>query len=308
MHIFKFFISFIFFISSSLPAITWVDQAQEAIGIAPLISEAQDAFDVDAYFQQFLDASDGITEFIKEQFAIRNIEVPQGFCVKLTHQYEAGRSVIGIPATFIAGVSDLEVLFSLMGNDEISEEKRNQYHLLFLQHLGSIDHEITHIAKNHVRKGALARIGISLTAIAALKLFEYHNKTLHKFIQNGPFFEKLIYAMSTGAALYAFNRFLYYMYIRNYEIEADEGIRNNPGVLFARIKYFNEIQEELKTDVKTRFGEKGFALFEKFPTLYLLYDPEHPILPERIDRLNERLQTVLLNQELQEIAAQESNN
>lgn len=215
------------------------------------------------------------------------------FQVKLSDGYGAGINTITIPASSNFSIfSTLD--YALMdyydyANDK--EELEAAEHELN-EHIGCLDHEFTHYKNHDVRNSLIVCSLINLAVYSAYFTYEYN--VLAEKLRTMGSFKKWLYTYSSSIGLSLTTTLLNCWYKRFQEKRADEGIRNEVPVLKAMISCFKRFQQNTQDYLisKGGFAEKFSQWLEKYPSLNLLLDPIHPPLQDRINRLQERIDSI----------------
>lgn len=254
------------------------------------------------------DASAEITAFIHELLEQHGVQDPQNITIKLGKKYCSGTSTIIIE--WLSEDSSVSLLESLIYEykklDACADAQTAEVLLnLIFQQIGSIEHEIAHIKNSDVKKRALFLTIVSGTTYGSLKLFEYvlplYFPKIKAIMQNSGWKSQCSYHVASGTILAIINILAVFKLDRSQERIADASISDNAAILLAKANQHAEIHESLKSYVKTRwYGEKLFSIFERFPSLYVIFDWQHPTSFERAQTFAKRLATVLNEEQIRE--------
>ena len=267
----------------------------------PALREALRYFTTDTNLDQtYPDASEEISAFIHDLLKFHKVQNPESVKIKLGPKYISGNNTIVIEWLFPgSSVSHLESLIYHYNNQELFPDYNFENLLNQMHHnIGSIEHEISHIKNKDCKKHALSLAAFSILSYLSLKLFlekkipEYF-PSIAKISQDASWELKIPYALASGTALYLINKHACYWLSRNKERSADANISDNPDVLIAKINWHTEIHDGLKNYVREQWGERAERIFEKFPSLYLFFDWEHPTSKERAQTFADRLVKIL---------------
>lgn len=274
---------------------TVFDKIQGACSVSALFEEAFHGFALDPYLDSvYPDASQNITNFIHTMLKEHNVADYETVKIKVGDQYASGNNVI-IIEEYIPGssVSMLEVLSEIMEDPDSEPEQVEDAQILMAQHIGTIEHEISHVKNKDVRKRSMITIALSATTYIALKYAEYtvpeYFPKLKAVCATAKWPLKTAYALLSGGALYLWTKQIGHYFSRYHERKADENISDNPGILYAKMNQHQQNHEFLRVKVFQKFGQRGLTLFDRFPSLYLLFDFEHPTSLERTERFAQRL-------------------
>lgn len=274
---------------------TVYDKIQGACSVSALFEEAFHGFALDQYLDStYPDASENMTNFIRTMLKEHNIADYETVKIKVGDEYSSGNNVIILEECMPgSSISMLEVLSEIMENPDSEPEQVENAQMLMAQHLGSIEHEISHVKNKDVRKSVILTIALSAVTYIALKYAEYtapkYFPKLKALCANAQWPLKTAYALLSGGAIYVWTKQIEHYFSRRYERQADENISDNPGILYAKMNQHQQNHELFRLLVYHKWGQKGLALFDRFPSLYLWFDFEHPTGLERAERFAQRL-------------------
>lgn len=244
-------------------------------------------------------ASPEISSFIHELLEQHGVKNHAHVSVKLGKKYCSGPSTIIIEwLSADSGISLLESLiyeYKKLDMGAHPEECEALLNLIF-QQIGSIEHEIAHIKNNDLKKRALFLTTITALSYGSLKLME---QALNYYApsDNDALKTSAAYCLAAGTFLAICNSLALFKLDRAQERAADANISNNPAILLAKANQHAEIHESVRSYVQEKwYGKKLFWLFERFPSLYIIFDWHHPASIERAHTFANRLAN-LLNQE-----------
>ncbi len=262
-------------------------QLQAGLALEPLLQEAAAWVTNDKVAIYLPDASERATEFVRffaKELAIPNYEQLQ---VKVGDGYAATNSVVILDQLSDEDPywSKLDYAFLLTENASTSEDIEYAQ-LYFDTQIGSLEHEFAHITKKHSRNCGIMLGLIAATSFITSQFLEH--KFLAEFIKNSSLLKKVSYGITSGALLLLINRLAWHAIVRKQEQEADDAIRNNSNILYARTVKFYELHEELRNFIKNERGQKRLALFDKYPFLYQIFDFHHPTHLARAQRFEQR--------------------
>lgn len=240
-------------------------------------------------FSDLPSASAATTKFVKE--IAQEHGITDEIDVKIEHGYAAGTGTILLPQDPNSYFLQTTLDTSLHNyNYGLTSDIQALAELELMDHIGSLDHELTHYKNNDMRNSLIFSAGLNFTLISAYLFFEY--KVLAPQLRKTHELKKWLYACGSGLGLSTISYLIDSWTRRLREKRADEGVRNDPAVLKAMIAWTAKDQIELKellNNSSSRFCRLIGAWIEKYPCLYLLFDPVHPPLPERQARFQERL-------------------
>ncbi len=250
------------------------------------------------------DASPEISSFIHELLEQHGVNNAHQISVKLGKKYCAGPSTLIIEwLSQDAHVSLLESLiyeYKKIDTGADPEATQDLLNLIF-QQIGSIEHEIAHIKNNDLKKRAVFLTAVSACSYALLKLLEKaytHYLLPEHHNQSESWQTHALYSLASGTFLATCNMFALFKLDRAQERAADANISNNAAILLAKANQHAEIHESLKSYVQNKwYGERFFWLFERFPSLYIMFDWQHPASLERAQTFANRLAELLNKQD-----------
>lgn len=234
--------------------------------------------------------SQGFVEGIAEDHGIA-----KDFQVKLSDGYGASFNTILIPYDLAATieknelVSEIDALYDKLLNSTDKDELLTISDTLS-EHVGALDHEFTHYKNHDVRNQLIITSLLNIAIYVSYLTFEY--KVLADSLKRSGQFKKTCYAIASSIGLTALTAVVDAWISRLQEKRADGGVRNAPHILKAMIKRYTRMQEDIKAYYRNSESwahQKYAALLEKYPICYLLFDPLHPPLPDRVAYFQERL-------------------
>lgn len=267
----------------------------------PLLKQAAEYFSIDERMNStHSDASPEIAAFIHELLEQHGVKNAQKMVIKLGKEYCSGNNSMMIE--WLHESSEFSLLESLIMqyNSLDNSQEADALLMLIYQQIGSIEHEISHIKNHDCKKRAISLTTFSLASWACTKLLEYQlplwQPGLQKIIDASDWKSKLVYNVCSGFLLGLLNKQIVYKIIRNQERAADAMISDNASILLAKVNLHTAIYETDKQQVERNYGKTVSWLCQKFPSLYLFFDWEHPTSYERAQTFIKRL-VHLLNQE-----------
>ncbi|CAN5122374.1 hypothetical protein BH09DEP1_BH09DEP1_3970 [soil metagenome] len=267
-------------------------RTQITAGIATIVGSLYGVLKGGGAFSSYSDASGKSTAFVEEIASEHGIT--DEIQVKIGEGYAAGIGTIMVPYEpnyyFLRATLDTALEKLEYGNDKEVLEALEELD----EHIGSLDHEFTHYKNHDMRNSLLVTSLVNLCIYSAYFTFEY--KMLSEKLRNSSTLKKWLYTHFSTLGLSATTGLLSCWYSRIREARADEGVRNEAPILKAMINFFKK-EEQMVKDLLSNsnwFNKKFAGWLEKYPCLYLRFDPLHPPIPERIARFQERLDALEL--------------
>lgn len=269
-------------------------ELQFTSAISAFILSMKTLFSGKGIFSELPLASEAATDFVK--IIAQEQEIKDSFEVRIEEGYAAGMGTILLPQDQNSYFLKTELDTALYNyHYGATSDIQNQAAEELFEHIGSIDHELTHFKNHDTRNSLIFSALLNLTLITSYLTFEY--KVLAPHLKNMGGFKKWLYACGSGLGLSALSTLVDTWTRRLREKRADEGVRNDPEVLKAMINWTirdHEIFKKMLNTSPSRFWRLVGAWIEKYPCLYFLLDPVHPPLPERQARFQERLDALEL--------------
>ena len=277
---------------------TSLPYAQLGLCMYPLLKETvKDYFINEKMNAISLNASPEITAFIHELLAQHGVKDAQTVLVKLGKEYCSGANSLMIE--WLQEGSEFSLLESLIFqyNNLDNAQASEPLLMLIYQQIGSIEHEISHIKNQDCKKRTLYLSAFSLASWGFIKLLELGVSSwcpiLSSQCEQAAWKSKLAYYIGSGALLALFNKQFFYKICRNQERAADAMISDNASILLAKANLHTTIYETDKKLVEKNYGKTLAWLCQKFPSLFLFFDWEHPTSYERAQTFTKRLVQVL---------------
>lgn len=293
---------FIFFTAySNAFAPDYAQYTQFGLCSWPLLKQAAEYFSIDERMNStHCDASPEIAAFIHELLEQHGVKNAQKVIIKLGKEYCSGNNIMMIE--WLHEKSEYSLLESLIlqYNSLDNAQEADVLLMLIYQQIGSIEHEISHIKNHDCKKRALSLTTFSLASWACTKFLEYQLPLwypgIQKIIDTSDWKSKWVYNACSGFLLGLLNKQIVNKIIRNQERAADAMISDNASILLAKVNLHTAIYETDKQQVEKNYGKLVSWLCQKFPSLYLFFDWEHPTSYERAHTFTKRL-VHILNQE-----------
>lgn len=285
------------------------EYAQFGLCVWPLLKQTAEFFSIDERLNStHFDASPEIAAFIHELLEQHGVKNAQKVIIKLGKEYCSGNNIMMIE--WLHESSEFSLLESLIMqyNSLDNSQESNALLMLIYQQIGSIEHEISHLKNRDCKKRAISLATFSLASWACTKLLEYQlplwHPGLQKIIDASDWKSKLAYNVCSGILLALLNKQMVYKICRNQERAADALISDNASILLAKVNLHTTIYETDKKAVEKNYGKTVSWLCQKFPSLYLFFDWEHPTSYERAQTFANRLVDIL-NRQNQTLAVSE---
>lgn len=253
----------------------------------------QIAFSGKGAFSDLSDASDISQGFVNA--IAQDHTITDNLQIKMSDGYAAGFNTILIPYDVYSSLandqlmSEIDALYVELSNAQ-DPESMTRITTQLCEHIGALDHEFTHYKNKDLRNYLILSTLTNFIVYASYLTFETH--FLAEKIKNAGEIKKFFYALSSGIGLTAATSLINSWIARTQEKKADEGVRNHPHILNAMIIRYERMQEQIKEYYRNSnswIHRKYATLLEKYPSSYLLFDPIHPPLPDRVARFQERL-------------------
>lgn len=267
---------------------------QLGLGSYPLLKETIEYLSIDARMADaYPNASPEITAFIHDLLEQHGVHNAQEVTIKLGKEYCSGNNILIIE--WLQENSEFSLLESLIFqyNHLTNPQEAEALLMLIHQQIGSIEHEIAHIKNHDCKKRTTWLAGFSVTSWAIMKLLEYCCPQLRKLADSPDWKMRFGYHLTSGFLLAKINKQFFYKICRNQERTADAMISDNASILLAKVNLHTAIYETDKQLVEKKYGTFISWLCQKFPSLYLFFDWEHPTSYERAQTFAKRLIQVL---------------
>jgi len=271
---------------------------QLALSVYPLVQETIEYFSIDERMAHtYTTASPEISAFIHELLEQHGVKNSHQITIKLGKEYCSGNNCMMIE--WLNENSEFSLLESLIFqyNTVANPQEAEELLMLIYQHIGSIEHEISHIKKHDCKKRALSLAIFSFATWVGAKWLENTLPNwylpLQKLAHHAEWQSKLAYNVGSGFLLALINKHIMYKMCRNQERAADATISDNASILLAKVNLHTAIYENDKQQVEKQYGKFVSWLCQKMPSLYLFFDWEHPTSYERAQTFTIRLIHVL---------------
>lgn len=274
------------------------DYIQLGLCTYPLAQESIEYFSIDEKMASIhKNANPEISAFIHELLAHHGVQNAETISIKLGKEYCSGNSILMIE--WLDQESNLSLLESLIiqyNSLPVCSAQENLLALIY-QQIGSIEHEITHIKNHDCKKRMISLAFFSLLTYGITKWLEQTLPQKLPFLQalidSAQWKSKLCYSLGSGLLLRFINKHMLYKICRNQERNADAGISDNGSILLAKVNLHTAIYENDKQQVEKGYGKLVSWVCQKFPSLYLFFDWEHPTSFERAKTFAQRLVKIL---------------